>query len=218
MKRTILRLAVCVLLLFTFSSVVYAADFKIQIDESYTYTQKEDSKKEMASLLGVKESELQKTFEEQNIEYLAVSKDKKVQIRVSVYENKYSAAVGDISRLKGEALNSLGSSVSGENGYTETKINKRSFLNFSSNHNDTGGLYTVNHYITVAKGKFYQLSFYTPTDYENDISDGVLKSFEIPSPKNNLEVWQIILLVLGITVFTAVAVVTVISIIKDKKE
>lgn len=211
-------LPIILLLFFVFSFSAFAESFEINVGSDYTAAYKDGDKEKISALLGIKSEELEKVFEEQNIQYFAVSDDKQIQIRLSVFENDLSAAVIDISTLDEDNLEEFAKSVAAENGYGFEEVNSKIYITFKSEHNDSGGKYSVSHYLTVTNGKIYQLSFYNPSDADESYIGEVLKDFKIKNENSGLKPLQTALIIGGIAIFAAAAVIIVISIIRDRKE
>lgn len=197
-------------------------DFSISISDSFTTVYEWDkSKSNAANKLGMSETELENYFEENDVVMMAVNSDNTSQLRLSRYKNDFSELTYNLSLLSDNEIKELISSI------TETKAeinvienNGLTYITFSETHKDSGGTYTATHYITVFGGEIYRLSCYNPGSSQSDEMIHIFSSLKINKKVEAASVpaWQTLLLILGISVFTAVGAAMIIRIIKERKK
>lgn len=217
--RIIAVIAVVAVLIALVSLCVCAAGYEYTISpsEQFTSVNYGDDLSGIADKLNMTTDELNSYFNKNCILYLAVSDDAKTQLRLSAFTDNFSSAVVDISLLDEEGLREFKEAVSADNEnafYTESS-DGRKFIAVKNTLQDSGGTYTVTQYITICNNKTFYFSGYNEGDDTSDDIKSAFKSLtlrEIPVD-NNYDTY-ITLIIIGIVVFSALAIFLVIDIIR----
>lgn len=215
-------LAVIAILLAIFNVNVAAASYEYHISPGVNFTsaQSGDDLTDIAEKLNMTTDELNSYFNQNGLLYLAVSDDTKTQIRLSAFTDNFSSAVGDISQLDQEALTEFVNAVSdgGDNTADVITNGDRKYIFTKNTLKDSGGTYTVTQYITICNNKTFYFAGYNDGD---DTSAEVKSAFEsfsvnevLPAPAN-FELYST-LIIGGIVLFSIIAVVMILGIIKAK--
>ena len=217
-------LTVIIVLLTILNMTVSALDYEYSItpSDNFTFVKQGDDLTQIAKKLNMTTDDLNKYFSDNKLIYLAVSDDVKSQIKISVTEDEFSKKINDISLLDDNALNNFAKSLSSDSSIVTN--NDRKFVLVNDTHKDSGGIYTVTQYITICDGKTFYFIGYNDGKYISKEITSVFKTFTLnqqqsDSADNN--VFSIVIII-GIVVFSMVAIIMVIGIIrlkiKDYKE
>ncbi len=217
MKIKILILSIVMILLLSLCISAQDTEYSITVPSNFSVTHKGDDLQAVADKLGISQTTLSEYFTKNGLLYLAVSKDAKTQIRLSAFNDNFSSEVGDISYLDKTGLDELVAAVGGNNNATVTQNGNRKFVVTKNTLKDSGGVYTVTQYITIANSKTYYLSCYNEgTDTSNEtlaiFGDFSIteKLAETPNYKlHSALIWA------GIVLFSAVAVFVIADIVKN---
>lgn len=222
MKYRILTVIIVLLTILNMTVSALGYEYSITPSDNFTFAKQGDDLTKIAKKLNMTTDDLNKYFSDNKLIYLAVSDDVKSQIKISVTEDEFSKKVNDISLLDDNALNNFAKSLSSDSSIVTN--NDRKFVLVNDTHKDSGGIYTVTQYITICDGKtFYFIGYNDGKDISKEITS-VFKTFTLnqqqsDSADNN--VFSIVIII-GIVVFSMVAIIMVIGIIrlkiKDYKE
>ena len=222
MKYRILTVIIVLLTILNMTVSALGYEYSITPSDNFTFAKQGDDLTQIAKKLNMTTDDLNKYFSDNKLIYLAVSDDVKSQIKISVTEDEFSKKVNDISLLDDNALNNFAKSLSSDSSIVTN--NDRKFVLVNDTHKDSGGIYTVTQYITICDGKtFYFIGYNDGKDISKEITS-VFKTFTLnqqqsDSADNN--VFSIVIII-GIVVFSMVAIIMVIGIIrlkiKDYKE
>lgn len=221
MKPKIITIVAVVLLLLNLN--VSAANFEYTLSpgDNFTSATYGDDLSEIAEKLGMTTDKLNSYFSKNGLLYLAVSDDAKTQIRLSAFTDNFSSAVGDISNLDQEGLQEFKNSVSedSENTFYTQSNDGRKFIATKSTLQDSGGIYTVTQYITVCDSQIFYLSCYNEGEETSSEVQSVFENFKLNSiePQSSSNVLNFIIIP-GIVIFSVIAVVMIIGIIKSIKK
>lgn len=162
--------------------------------------------------------ELNTYFNKNGLLYLAVSDDTKTQIRISSFTDNFSSAVSDISLLDDEALNEFMNAVSNTDNGTVCVLsnNERKYIQVKNTLKDSGGIYTVTQYITICDNKTFYISCYNEGEDTSGEVQTAFESLHINAvfPKKSDYTLPSVLTIVGIVVFSAIAIIMVIGIIR----
>ncbi len=222
MKYRILTVIIVLLTILNMTVSALGYEYSITPSDNFTFAKQGDDLTQIAKKLNMTTDDLNKYFSDNKLIYLAVSDDVKSQIKISVTEDEFSKKVNDISLLDDNVLNNFAKSLSSDSSIVTN--NDRKFVLVNDTHKDSGGIYTVTQYITICDGKtFYFIGYNDGKDISKEITS-VFKTFTLnqqqsDSADNN--VFSIVIII-GIVVFSMVAIIMVIGIIrlkiKDYKE
>lgn len=222
MKYRILTVIIVLLTILNMTVSALGYEYSITPSDNFTFAKQGDDLTKIAKKLNMTTDDLNKYFSDNKLIYLAVSDDVKSQIKISVTEDEFSKKVNDISLLDDNVLNNFAKSLSSDSSIVTN--NDRKFVLVNDTHKDSGGIYTVTQYITICDGKtFYFIGYNDGKDISKEITS-VFKTFTLnqqqsDSADNN--VFSIVIII-GIVVFSMVAIIMVIGIIrlkiKDYKE
>ena len=220
MKYRILAVFIIILSILCISVSASSYEFTLSLGAGFTTAQSGDNLDDIAQKLNMTTDELNSFFNKNGLLYLAVSEDTKTQIRLSAFTDNFSSAAIDIANLQEDQLTEFKNTVSGDrdNSFFVEGKNGRKFIAVKNTLQDSGGVYTVTQYVTVCAGKTFYLACYNEgTDTSSEVQS-IFEGFELNAvnrAKNNNTI--LILIAVGITVFTAVAVIMLIGIIKTKR-
>ncbi len=218
MKTKIFVLSIVLVLLFGFCVQAQEAEFNISVPNDFTVVYKGDNVDTLANQLNIDKSALTEYFTKKGTIYFAASTDGKTQVRISCFNDNFSSEVGDISRLDQTGINEFLSAVGDDKDANIVENNDRKFVVIKSRLKDSGGTYTVTQYVTIANNKTYYLSCYNDgEDISKQIED-VFKSFSITLPDIDVPDFatQKLIVYIGIALFSVIAIVMIISILKSK--
>lgn len=186
--------------------------FALQLDgEFYIYGQ---NSKEICQVFGMNESELENYCTINNITFLAVNKTNTKQIRKTEVKDDFSKQLGDFLALEDKEILDLANDLTGFSDISGTVLEKgnQKFLKLEVKSTDSGGEYILTQYITVIDGVKEVLTFYTDANENTDYIEEVFSSqFKTTDRFFGLK----ILAVIGIFLFSLLAAVVVVAIIKD---
>lgn len=212
-------LSVSVLLLFAFSLSTFAIDISVD-DEFYVYNKQNEK---ICEILGVEQNALDSYCEQNNVEFFAVDKDNKRQIKLLCYETDFSNSVVNISSMSNDSISSLVPQIVGMDNVKGDIItrNEQKFIVTSVITTDSGGEYILTSYTTVANRKNYVLSFYTlkgeDTDYIEKIFEDYAKSEDFVGKEEKSYSLQRVFIFVGVVFFISAFVLVGITVIKDLK-
>lgn len=210
------------MLLFSLTVSATSYEYNISPGEDFTCVSYGDDMTDIAQKLNMTADELNTYFNKNGLLYLAVSDDTSTQIRLSAFTDNFSSTVCDISHLNEEQLNEFMNSISdnGETGCTITDNNGRKYVTVTNTLNDSGGVYTVTQYVTICDSKTFYLSCYNNGTETSEQVKNIFNNFSLNSvttEKSGFDI-KFLFIVAGIVIFLGLAVVTVISIIKNRNK
>ena len=196
---------VCAVFLFSFNVFAESTDNFYVHGEANTY---------VSEILGMTEPELKDYVKDNGITYLAVNKNNTKQIRKTEISDAFSKKIGNFLALKDNEILELAEELTGFKDVKGTVFEKgnKKFLKLELKTTDSGGEYYLTQYITVANSKKEILSFYTAKDESTDYVEEFFNS-HYKEVKTNT--FLKVLSVIGITLFSLLAVAVVFVIIKD---
>ena len=214
-------LTVVIILISAFSITVSAAslEYNISPDDSFIAVNRGDDLTQISSELDTTADELNTYFDKNGIEYFAVSKDTKAQIKISTYSNEFSKKVSDISLLDEDALVEFAKTFNaGSNNIINN--NDRKFICLINNQEYSDGLYTVTQFITICDNKIVHFTGYNDGDKTSQEITEAFDTFTLNHPASNdnstnYTLW-IVLSIVGVVVFGVAAILIIVSIIKLK--
>lgn len=210
------------MLLFSLTVNATSYEYNISPGEDFTCVSYGDDMTDIAQKLNMTADELNAYFNKNGLLYLAVSDDTSTQIRLSAFTDNFSSTVCDISHLNEEQLNEFMNSISDnvETGCTITDNNGRKYVTVTNTLNDSGGVYTVTQYVTICDSKTFYLSCYNNGTETSEQVKNIFNNFSLNSvttEKGGFDI-KFVFIVAGIVLFLGLAVVTVISIIKNRNK
>ncbi len=219
MKYRILTVALILIALFAITVNANGYEYTISPTSNFTSAQYGDDLSVISQKLNMSTDELNAYFNQNGLIYLAVSDDNKSQIKLSVFTDNFSSAAGDISNLSDEVLSEFVNAVceDGENNADIILNNGRKFICVKNVRKDSGGVYTVTHYITICNSKtFYFAGYNGGEDTSNEIITA-FKSFSLQEKAFDTPDYTIpsTLIIIGVIVFLALAVLMIWGIIKS---
>ncbi len=221
MKRKFLVVLLALISLLSFNISAQETNYSITVPEGFSATDKSDNMEAVANQLGLDLKALNEYFDQNGLIYLAVSADAKTQIRLSALSDNFSSAVSDISFLDEQGLADFTAAIGGENKTEIIEKGNRKFVKTVNTLRDSGGIYTVSQYVTIADNATYYLSCYNDGTTTSAQVDEIFKSFNIFSQKPTAYADDkpsftktIILASIGGVIFLAVAVFMAIGILK----
>ena len=167
------------LLIFSFPlSAAAESGVEIDVGKEFFTAETEDGKAKIAEITDMSTEELNSFCDSGGIIFLAVNKDNSKQIRISCLKNKFSEAAENISLLSDEEIERLIPDIT-DVASDECEIvdkNGQKFIRCVSSLSDSGGSFFLTQYITVANGKNYILSFYTPSE-DREFTEGIFNTY-----------------------------------------
>lgn len=222
MKNRFFAVILILLLIFSVGVLAESDAFTFTEKETYVGAYKNGDMETLAKKLELTKEETAQLFVTNNFEYFAISDDRTTQFSISVYANDLSELTGDASRLDSEALKKFAESLleSSEDTYEIQEQNGIIYVVFNDDiENSKGKNYYSSQYITVANGKFYNLTFISSNPAAKEDIKEIAASFKISKlQKQPISVVYIILIAVVIAAFIAIATVMVIGIIKSLKQ
>lgn len=223
MKTKAFVLSFVLMLMFGICVKAQEPQYNITVPNGFTVAQKDNNIETAAELLNIDSTALSERFTKNGLIYLAISNDAKTQVRLSSFNDNFSSAVGDISYLDNDALNEFVIAVGGKNQESIIENNNRKFVVVKNTLNDSGGVYTVTQYVTIANNKTYYLSCYNDGNETSAEINTIFKSFNFS--ENQLKTTEeetkstisrgIVFYSIGIAVFLTVAIIMIIGILRN---
>lgn len=207
-------LTVVIILISAFSLTVSAAnlEYSISTDDSFIAVNRGDDLTQISSELDMTADELNTYFNQNGIEYFAISKDTKSQIKISTFSNDFSKQVVDISLLDDAALDEFAKTFD-VNSDSIIENNDRKFICVKNIEKSGENTYTVTQYITIFNNQMVYFTGYNPGENTTSEITAVFDTFELNTPSDNINLY-LALIISGIVVFSVVGVVMIIGIIK----
>ena len=207
-------LTVVIILISVFSLTVSAAslEYNISPDDSFIAVNRGDDLTQISSELDMTADELNTYFNQNGIEYFAISKDTKSQIKISTYSNEFSKKVSDISLLDKDALDEFAKTFD-VNSDSIIENNDRKFICVKSSEKSGENTYTVTQYITIFNNQIVYFTGYNPGENTTSEITAAFDTFELNTPSDNINLY-LALIISGIVVFSVVGVVMIIGITK----
>lgn len=214
---TIFTALLCVCVTVSASSYEYS----ITPSENFVSVKSGDDMSVIAKKLNMTTAEFNSYFNDNGLIYFAISDDTKSQIKISAFSDNFSSEVGDILRLDDAALNEFAKTIStdSENPAQVIQSNGRNFIYTTHTLDNNDNVYTITQYITICNNKtFYFTGYNSGENTSKEISDA-FKSFTL-SEQQDTNSWYSTLIIIGIVLFSALAVIMIIGIIRTyfKKE
>lgn len=220
MKYRILAVFIILMLLLTITVSALDYEYTISLDSGFTTAQSGDDLTEISQKLNMTTDDVNAYFNKNGLLYLAVSDDTKTQIRISAFSDNFSSAVNDISQLNDDALHEFMSAM-GEDGENTCEIvvnNGRKYIKTKDTLKDSGGVYTVTQYITICSNKTFYFAGYNDGEDTSEAVKTAFESFlinEVLPTSPNFTLYST-LIIGGIIVFSVIAIIMVLGIIKPK--
>ena len=219
LKRSAFLAIVAVILSCLFAFQTFSAEVKTD-DDFYVYNKQTEK---VCDVLGIEENTLDSYCKQNNVEFFAVDKENRRQIKLLIYETDFSNSVVNISSMSNDSISSLVPQIVGMDNVKGDIANKngQKFIITSVVTSDSGGEYILTSYTTVANRKNYVLSFYTlkgeDTDYIEKIFEDYAKSEDFTVKEEKSYSLQRIFIFVGVVFFIAAFVMVGITVIKDFK-
>lgn len=178
LKKSIVLLTT-LLLLFAPLTASAESGVKIDVGKEFFTAETEDGRAKIAEITDMSNKELDNFCDSGGIIFLAVNKDNSKQIKISCLKNKFSESAENISLLSDEEIERLIPNITGisSDGCEIVDKNGQKFIRCGSSLSDSGGSFFLTQYITVASGKNYILSFYTPSE-DRDFTESIFDTYD----------------------------------------
>ena len=194
-------------------------EYSISPDDSFTAVKSGEDLSTIAGELNIPTEELDTYFKQNEIDYFAISKDTKSQIKISLHSNDFSKQVSDISLLDDAALDEFAKTFNVDSNNI-INSNDRKFICIIDNQEYSDGIYTITQFITICDNKIVYFTGYNNGKETSKEITAAFSSFKLndhitADNTTNYTLW-IILSIIGIVIFVVAAVVIIISIIRLK--
>ena len=208
-------LAICLVFLLGFSVTALEID-KITPGDDFIVYSKEPEK--VAEVLKTDVESLSTKITEQNIKYLAVTKDGSKQIQATENETEFASSVNNLSNLSDSSIKTLLPDITGLPNIVGKIVSKDGQKYVKINLKNENEDYILTQFFTIEDGKLYTVSFYTKsgvnTDYiENTFKTEEMKSDDISIPKTPTAFK--IIVIIGTVIFGLACLVLIYSIVRD---
>lgn len=184
MKRWIAIICIFTLfsLIFSFAASAethtVAGGVQITLPEDYTLLTDETLKanEEIITELGHSLSSLRRYMEENRILFIAVDTQNQNQVQLGAFETDFSKDIGDLSGLKAEDLETIGSRII--NGSFEI-ISVNNWVYYKTKVDGLVGYATVQ-YVTLKNGMLYTLNYYGS---DSTVANEIISGLTLPAAK-----------------------------------
>ncbi|MBR5922347.1 MAG: hypothetical protein IKZ59_00995 [Clostridia bacterium] len=154
--------------------------FSIETGDEYAVATNSSDVGDVAERLGMKEKEVTSYFTGNSLVFIAVSKDKKTQIRISRFEDDFSRKVYDTEKMSDEQIIDMMSLYSESSGVVKAvESGGRKFARTMQVSKDEGGKFTATQYVTVASGQIYIITCYNPGVGASEEVNKIFSSFSV---------------------------------------
>ena len=191
--------------------------FTIEVDNSFAVALKTSEADNVAERLGIEIDAVKSYFKANSIVFIAVSEDKKTQIRISRFADNFSGSVYDSENLTEEQIAEMVSLYGGDAQYAETsKIGGRKFAVMTELLKDSGGVYTSTQYVAVAGGQTYIITCYNPGEGTSKQVKKILSTFYVKDINERISGYETLKkwILPGIIVMCAAVGISVVSLCK----
>lgn len=233
MKKALKIIAV-VLLIATFLTLPLNAEggsteknakFSITVPDGYLIYSDADDLPELAEFLGLTEAKLENYLIDNKINFFAIEKTRRAEIKVSMYKDEFSEKTVDFSLLKDNDILNLAESlfensdIENSNVTSLVKSKGTTFLKNNGVIKDNSGSYLVTQYVTVSDSHNISLSIIYSIMMPVSFEEEIFNSFSLGDKSDPLPYSTIffIVVLVAIIFFAIVIVVAVIGVIKNLK-
>ena len=208
-------LAICLVFLLGFSVTALEID-KITPGDDFIVYSKEPEK--VSEVLKTDVESLSTKITEQNIKYLAVTKDGSKQIQATENETEFASSVNNLSNLSDSSIKTLLPDITGLPNIVGKIVSKDGQKYVKINLKNENEDYILTQFFTIEDGKLYTVSFYTKSGVSTDYIDTTFKTEK--SISDNIEIPKTptafkVIVIIGTIIFGLACLVLVYSIIKD---
>lgn len=218
MKNRIFNILVVLIMVLLFTAGVSGNEFSISVGREFISARPGDNLDAVSQKLSMTTGELNSYFTENGLLYLAVTDDTKTQIKISTYCDNFSSEASDIANLNDEMLNSFAEAVGKKSNSPATIVlnGDRKFVCVKEVHKDSGGVYTVTQYITICNNKTYYFVGYNDGEDTSTQIKSAFENFEVINRQKAAVDYtpQMILIMAGIVVFSIIAIIMIVGIVK----
>ena len=223
MKYRYLIAIIAILAVFSIAVGAVGYEYTIKANDNFVTAELTDDINALdavAQKLNMDTTKLHDYFKQNGLIYLAVSADKQTQVKISAFSDNFSTKVADISYLDEAGLTAFASAISEEDDSPAQLVenNGRKYLCVKDTLSDSGGVYTVTQYITICNNKTFYFAGYNPGENTSSEIDTIFKSFHLQETNNsnNDTNKYFIWINCGVVLFGAVAIISIIGIIRVK--
>ena len=219
MKYRVLITVVIIMLLLGINVSAEGYEYTISPGENFTAAKSDDDLTLLSQKLDTTPEQLSTYYQQNGIIYFAISDVDKAQIKISVTTDDFSSKVTDISKLDDQALSEFAKLF----GETEIVVNNdRKYICTTNTKTVDDANFTVTQYVTICNQKIFYFTAYNEGNDTSAIIANAFQSFKLcektsQSPDAPNYMLQIVLTIIGATIFAAVAVVMIIKIVKGIK-
>lgn len=222
MKTRIFNILVILITVLLLTAAVPDSEFNISLGDDFLCAKPGDNLDTVSQKLSMSTGELSSYFTENGLLYLAVTEDAKTQIKISTYCDNFSSETSDIAYLNDQMLKSFMKAV-GKKSNSDASIvlnGDRKFVCVKELHEDSGGVYTVTQYVTICNNKTYYFVGYNDGEDTSEKIKSAFDSFEIINQQKAAVDYtpQMILIIAGIVIFSIVAIIMIVGIVKHTQK
>lgn len=220
MKTRIFNIFIILITVLLLSAATVSQDFSIALGDEFVSVQSGDNLDTVSQKLSLTTAQLKSYFDD-GLLYLAVTDDGKTQIKISAYTNNFSSEVVDISNLDDQMLYKFADTIDDKSASPATIVSNRDrkYVCIKDVHKDSGGIYTVTQYVTICNKKTYHFVAYNDGEDTSDLINSAFESFEIANQQKPSSKYtpKLIIIMIGIVLFSIIAIVMVVGIIKQAR-
>lgn len=207
-------LLICVVC--TVTAFAVRREYTLSLPEDYVFAYTENGLDAVAKVLDTDAAEYTKYCKEKDVDFVAVSPNGDIQLRVLKYETELSKNAESLSSLTDSELDTLSKDISAS-GYAKTSVSGTVFLKSQAQMSDSRGEYTSVQYITVANGCVYQFSFFVSQGADPETVRDIFSTVRI-GYKAVYTVKQKIILIAVLTVLALLIILMIRGIVNDIKQ
>ena len=163
MRKKLCLLPLLIAIFLLLSAFKGGSGFSIETDDDFAVATDSSKVGDVADRLGMSKQEVTSYFTKNSLVFIAVSKDKGTQVRISRFEDEFSKKVYDTEKMSDAQIIEMMSLYSESSGVVKAVENGgRKFARTMQVLEDSGGKYTATQYVTVANGQVYLITCYNP--------------------------------------------------------
>lgn len=225
-KFLFLTVTLILLLLSAFTASAERPEYSLEIPDGMISAAYGDDLTELAAVFDMNAESLQNYFDQNKVLFLAANPANTCQITLTCTENEFSKNAVSFSLLSEGEINTIANDLAGDSFDVKDVIQGEDgnpYIHLEKKLHDSGGDYSVTEYLTVCSSNLFTLSISVAELNKPDIKPdkvfaGLVINDTVRPAKDTDGLIYTALAVLGIAVFSALAVYLTYTVIRDMRK